>query len=179
MKEFDQYADDPFFWFKQATELDKAAMLIWVAIRQDLVRLSHAEVGRVIDIKGAPHANLGGVFWLNAGLALENLFKGVIVRGQPHLVVEGVITRPLKTHKLLRLAKLASVNIDVTEAFFLMIATVCVTWAGRYPCSTKPGESRPPVFSEADVVTYRKMFDRLVARLGDTVSKSVTFTRLA
>lgn len=179
MNDFDHRANDPFFWFKQATELDKAAMLIWAAIRRDLVQLSHAEVGTVIDLAQVPCANLGGVFWLNAGLALENLFKSMIVRGQPHFIVKGAITRSLKTHDLFRLAQMASVDIDVTEAFFLWVGTVCVTWAGRYPCSTKPGESPPPVFSEADVMAYRKMFDRLVGRLGGTVSRSVTFKRLA
>ena len=179
MNDFDNHATDSFFWFKQATELDKAAMLIWAAIRQDFVSLSHAKVGTVIDLKQAPHANLGGVFWLNAGSALETLLKGVIVLDQPHLVVEGAITRPLKTHNLLRLAKLASIDIDIIEAFFLEVGTTCVIWAGRYPCSTKPGESKPLVFSEADVMAYRKMFDRFVGRLGGNVSRSVTFKRLA
>ncbi|MBE3123444.1 MAG: hypothetical protein IMZ65_01420 [Planctomycetes bacterium] len=179
MSNFDQHANDPFFWFKQATELDKAAMLIWAAISRDFAQLSHAEVGTVIDLKQVPHANLGGVFWLNAGLALENLFKGMIVRDQPRLIVKGAITGPLKTHDLLKLAKMALVDIDATEEVFLTIGTVCVTWAGRYPCSTKPGESPPPAFSEAGVVAYRKMFDRLVGRLGGAVSRGVTFERLA
>jgi hypothetical protein len=179
MNDFDNRASDPFFWLKQAKELDKAAMLIWGAIRQDLISLSHATVGTLIDLEQAPHANLGGVFWLNAGLALENLLKGVIIRGQPHLVDKGKIHRLIKTHDLFSLVKLASVEIDVGEAFYLRVGTVSVTWAGRYPCSTKPGELPPLLFSEADVTVYRKFFDRLVGRFGGDDSRSVKFKRLA
>jgi len=179
MNDFSHRAADPFFWFKQATELDSAAMLIWAAIRRDFAQMLHAEIGTVIDLPQVPCANLGGVFWLNAGLALENLLKGMMVRDQPHLADKGCLAGPLKTHDLLKLAELALVDIDVTESWFLRIGTVCVIWAGRYPCPTRPGESPPSVFSEADVIAYRRMFDRLAGCLGGTVARSVTFERLA
>jgi len=178
MNDFDNRASDSFFWLKQAKELDKAAMLIWGAIRQDLISLSHATVGALVDAEQTPHANLGGVFWLNAGLALENLLKAVIIRGQPDLVNKGKINREIKTHDLFSLVKLASLEIDVREAFYLRVGTQSVTWAGRYPCSTKPGELPPPLFSEADVMVYRKLFDRLVGRFGDDDSRRVKFKRL-
>lgn len=76
-------AHDPFFWLKQARELDAAAMLIWEAIRHDFEVLSQSPVRATVDLRAVPHANLGGVFWLNAGFALENLFKGIIVQAIP------------------------------------------------------------------------------------------------
>jgi hypothetical protein len=76
------------------------------------------------------------------------------------------------------LAKHVSFAIDVYDAFFLHIGTQCVIWAGRYPCSNKPNQSKPPVFTEADVIAYRSMFDRLSGRFADRDSKGITLRRL-
>ena len=121
-------------------------MLIWAAVREDLERLSQLEVGAEIRLEQAPHANLGGVFWLNAGFALENLLKGIIVKDKPDFVINGRITRPLQTHNLFKLAKRASIDLNVIEAFYLSVGTQCMIWAGRYPSSTKPEEKAPPGF---------------------------------
>jgi hypothetical protein len=173
------HAHDSFYWLKQARELDTAAMLIWSAIRQDLLTMSQSGVGSMVDQKKVPYANLGGVFWLNAGFALENLFKGLIVQSDPQSVVNGTITAPLKTHDLGRLAKRAGLDLAAFDAFFLGVATQCIQWAGRYPCSTKSGEFPPPVFSESDVNVYRKLFDEAASRFTAKDSKTVTFMRLA
>ena len=129
-------AHDPFAWLKQARELDQAAMLVWTAMREDLARLSGAAVGSTIDLKQAPNANLGGVFWLTAGLALETLLKGIIVQADPASVVNGTITNPLKTHNLLRLATRASVPLDPVEGFFLWVGTECVSRWPEHPGRT-------------------------------------------
>lgn len=172
-------AHDPFFWLKQAKELDRAAMLIWAAVREDLERISQFEIGAEIRLEQVPHVNLGGVFWLNAGFALENLLKGIIVKDQPDSVIKGRITRPLKTHNLFNLAKRASIDLNVNEAFYLWVGTQCVIWAGRYPSSIKPEETAPPVFSESDVIAYRSLFDRLAGHFDTSDSRVVTFSRLA
>lgn len=169
----DDRAGDPFFWLAQAKELDRAAMVIWTAMRKDLVRMSEYEVGTVVRC-----VNLGGVFWLNAGLAIENLLKGIIVNDQPELVVQGRIGRKLWTHNLMRLARLASIEIDPIEGFFLWVGTECVSWAGRYPCPKRPGPTKPPVFSEADVLAYRRLFDRFVDHFDDSDCRSIVFERL-
>ncbi len=171
-------AHEPFFWLKQAAELDRVAMLIWTAMRSDLERMSQSPVGAVLELQEIPYANLGGVFWLNAGLALENLFKGIIIQGNPNCVVNGFVTKALKTHNLLKLAKQASFDLDVMDAFFLSVGTECVMWAGRYPCSTKADETAPPVFSEGDVIAYKRLFDRLACRFDAHLSRSVTFKRV-
>lgn len=172
-------AHDPFFWLKQAKELDRAAMLIWAAVLQDSEWMSQFEVGAEIRLEQVPHVNLGRVFWLNAGFALENLLKGIIVKDKPDSVINGRITGHLKTHNLFKLAKRASIDLNVIEAFYLWVGTQCVMWAGRYPCSTKPEETAPPVFSESDVIAYRSLFDRLEGQFDTSKSKVVTFSRLA
>jgi hypothetical protein len=171
-------AHDPFFWLKQAKELDRAAMLLWSAIRTDIVRILESHSGDEMPLEDLPYVNLGGIFWLNAGLALENLFKGSIIQREPQLVVNGTITRHLKTHNLLSLAKRAEFPLTGLDIFYLWIASECVRWAGRYPCSTKANETAPPVFSEADVMAYRHIFDRLLERFSSTLDKQVYFVRL-
>ena len=166
-------AGDPFFWLAQAKELDSAAMVIWTVMRKNLVKMSEFEVGTVVRC-----VNLGGVFWLNAGLAIENLLKGIIVNDRPDLVVDGRIGRKLRTHNLMRLARLASIELDPIEGYFLWVGTECVTWAGRYPCSTTPGQTKPPVFSEADVLGYRRLFDRFVGHFDDSDSRCIVFERV-
>lgn len=175
---FGRRAHEPSYWLKQAKELDTAAMLIWSAICADLESLSRSSVGTAVSLRDVPHVNLGGIFWLNAGLALENLFKGIIVQDDPSSVVNGTITKKLKTHNLFALAKLASLELDPNDAFFLWVGSECVEWAGRYPCAIKPEKSSPPVFSEGDVIAYKGLFDRLISRFDGSHSKNVIFTRL-
>lgn len=170
---------DPFFWLKQAKELDRAAMLIWAGIEADLQGMSKLPVGTTVVQEQFRNGNLGGVFWLNAGLALENVLKGLIVKEQPDVVINGRLKRDLKTHKLLKLSGLAGANLSTIEAFYLSIATECVTWAGRYPSSATGTEPKPSVFSEGDVLAYRKLFDRLAGQLDAGDGRVVTFQRLA
>lgn len=154
-------------------------MLIWASIKADLERLSCMPVGAQVGREEFPGPGLGDVFWLNAGLALENLLKGLIVQSEPALAAGGRMAQTLRTHSLLRLSDLAGLELCVTEAFYLSIATECVMWAGRYPASTKGKEFGPPVFSEADVLAYRGLFDRLVGRYDEDDKRVVTYQRLA
>lgn len=172
-------AQDPFYWLMKARELDQAASLIWKAMREDWQLLSSAPVGAAIGHEHAPSAGLSGVFWLNAGLALENLLKGILIESDPTLIIGGAITSRLKTHSLLRLAKNAAVSLDVNDAFFLSIGTKCVQWAGRYPRSTKPNSSAALVFSETHVTAYRRLFERFSERFPSSGAKTVSHVRLA
>jgi hypothetical protein len=140
--------------------------------------MSRKPVGTTLDQKEFPHQSLGGVFWLNAGSALENLLKGIIVQDDPSSIVNGTVTPNLKTRNLLNLAKRASVSVNVQDAFFLSIGTQCVMLAGRNPCSNKPNESKPPVFSKAYVIAYRSLFERFSSRFADRESNVVALYRL-
>ena len=171
-----RHAHNPGYWFKQAKELDRAAMVIWESIRADFMRLSKLHVGSEITAEQAANANLGGVFWLLAGFALENAFKGIIISNDSAVVVDGRIKRSLGTHDLLRLARRASFALSPGETFYLRVATECTTWAGRYPSSMKGGETGLLLFSEADVNVYREIYDRLASELEFEIP-SVTLRR--
>ena len=180
MSEKAQHPDyDPRFWLKQAKELDRAASLLWDAIRDNLQKASKVEVGFELTLTEVPFINLGGIFWLNAGFALENLFKGLIIQNQPDSVIDGVLSKRLRTHDLLKLAKLATVEFDLVEGFYLWVGSRCVQWSGRYPVALIPGQKAPPVFSEADVLAYRSLFEKTVKRFDSKYSVSVRFERIA
>lgn len=182
MSEKAQHPDyDPRFWLKQAKELDRAAMLLWDAISDNLEKTltSRLEVGSELTLAEVPFINLGGVFWLNAGFALENLFKGLIIQNQPDAVINGAISKRLRTHNLLKLAKLATVEFDAVEGFYLWVGSMSVRWSGRYPVALTPKEKVASVFSEADIRAYRTLFDRTVKQFDPKYSVNVTFVRLA
>src|SRR6185312_3753520 len=84
---------DPRFWLKQAMELNQAAILLWDAIRADFERARQLEVGFELTSREVPFMNLGGVFWLNAGFALENCLKGLIIQNQPSLISDGILNK--------------------------------------------------------------------------------------
>ena len=153
-------AHQPEFWFRQAEELDRAAHLVWKSCEKDLIAMSALHVGAKFR-----YVNLGGVFWLNGGLALENLLKGIIIEQAPELVIDGRINKKLKTHNLLKLVKLADEDININDAFFLEIATECIIWAGRYPSSTDAKKTKPPIFSEADFCAYERLYSRFSPQL--------------
>jgi len=113
-----QRAHDPFFWLRQAVALDRAAMLIWNAIESDMIKISQLPASSALREDEVPNLYLGEVFWLNAGSALENVLKGIIVQDDPSSVSNGVIAKGVQTHNLLRLAKRASIVINVRDAFF-------------------------------------------------------------
>lgn len=179
MSEKTQPSDyDPRSWLKQAMELDQAAMLLWEAIQADFQKARQLKVGSELTSREVPFMNLGGVFWLNAGLALENIFKGLVIQHQPSLISDGVLDKKLRTHDLLKLAELGKVDLNGVEGFYLWIASKCVQWAGRYPVALRPGEKVPLVFSEADVMTYRAVFEKTIKRFDRKYSVMMRFKRI-
>jgi hypothetical protein len=110
------------------------------------VTMSRKPVGTTLDQKGFPNQSLGGVFWLNAGSALENLPKGIIVQDDPSSIVNGTVTPNLKTRNLLNLAKRASVSVNVQDAFFLSIERSALCWPGGIHVRTSRTSRSHPCF---------------------------------
>jgi len=154
-------------------------MLIWAEIKSDLEQLSRMPEGAQVGREQFPYAGLGGVFWLNAGLALENLLKGLAIQYEPILADDGKLARRLRTHNLLRLSEFATIRLSVSEAFYLSIATECVIWEGRYPAPTTGRKPESSVFSEGDVLTYRGLFDSLARQIDSDNGRTITYERLA
>jgi hypothetical protein len=118
------------------------------------------------------------VYVLLAGLAVENLLKGEMVRQKPELVGGGMLAKEMKTHDLVKLASLAGLNtptpLSPQESNLLEIASeACISW-GRYPggaSSTKKGYIAPP--DDLDLTSFRRVFESLFDRLEESVMEGI------
>lgn len=68
------------------------------------------------------------------GLAIENLIKGLLVKRNPVLVENGVISKSkLKTHNLVALFKMAEdIKLSKSDVELLNVLADSVQWSGRY-----------------------------------------------
>ncbi len=108
----------PFFWREKASELKFASETIWpVAIRR-LDEINNA----VVTKKEIVFENLApdtfDTFMALMGFSIECLFKAVIIRVNPEYVTGGKISKKLKNHNLIELAKLAKIVLTQNERIF-------------------------------------------------------------
>jgi hypothetical protein len=103
------------------------------------------------------------------GFSLENLFKAIWILekfGPPHdedWVPAAVFPKELKTHDLVKLAKLIDENLADEYELALSMLSDITTWAGRYPCSIKGDEGtigRWPGRTCKDAETIFKKYSR-------------------
>src|SRR6266851_5555291 len=83
---FDQTAQDPWSWLFAARNLRRSATLL-----HDRVAADWDKIGGGTPIEELNGYQLIGSCLLVAGLALENLIKGVRVRHEPSIVADGRI----------------------------------------------------------------------------------------
>jgi len=102
MDRFERMQSLPLYWLNSAEDLGRAAEVLWRA------RESH----------------FSGPYQLMAGLALELLFKAILVAKR----------RPPPTiHDLERLSEVAGVAYTPDQAGLLRILSHAIRWYGRYP----------------------------------------------
>jgi len=121
--------------------------LAWFAHSRSLIAAARATTERAsILIDVWDRSDLLNVAAMLYGFALENLFKAKYVLqnfGSPH--DEGWCPEPtfpseLKSHDLVKLARLAQVKLDAEYELSLAILSDVTMWSGRYPCSLKGDE---------------------------------------
>jgi hypothetical protein len=123
---------DPLVWFKHARSLLAAGR-------------STIERAKVL-IDPWERSDLENVAYMLYGFSLENLFKGKwILRefGPSHHEGWHPVSRfpsQLKTHNLVRLAKLVHPELLPTQEHTLEVLSDVTTWSGRYPCSLEGSE---------------------------------------
>lgn len=169
---------DPASWLLMAKDIHKVVLLIAERIRRDFCRLSQEKCKTEFTDEEVPFFHLGGVFWLNAGLVLENLLKGIVIKNNHTLITKDGLDPKVLTHNLIKLSRMADFAITPVEGYFLWVAKECVIWAGRYPSSRKGDKTKPPVFSMADVSVYLHIHERLLEEYKDIPEKRWRFHRL-
>jgi hypothetical protein len=166
---FEKCAREPWIWIHSAENLKTAANVILRSFRRAL---------KLVDPSSdRPKIDFGiGLFpeylWL-AGLALENLMKGLCIARNPALVGGGQIENWGKAgHDLNALARKADLTLSDQEKEILGRLAEYVRWAGKYPLPYSASQSVPhplgaPEFDElvrwdnTDPARIEALFERL------------------
>jgi len=153
---------DPADWRLAAEKIHRVALLIADRVEADFEKAVAIPTQRFIDEEELLFLNVGHIFWLNAGFAIEDLLKGLAIKKNPKLIENNVLDKSIKTHKLLKLCRIVQFPISNIEAFYLTCATEYITWAGRYPAPIGSNAFNPLAFSMADISVYKDLYGRLI-----------------
>ena len=137
-------------WFLSAERLRGAAEIILgdqikqeipyfnavdVAVKEAVAKASIARDGSAsVEISCLPPNYLPAQ--LLYAFAMENALKGLIVARNPGIVSPQRISKTLKSHELVKLAKDARFSLAVQEIPVLRALSHIAEWVGRYPVAT-------------------------------------------
>ena len=126
-----------------------------------------------------PHPDLLPAFSLY-GSALENAFKGIMVSKDSSLIGANCLSKSLKEHNLINLARSAGVSLSPSEEYVLQWVTEVLIWKARYsvPKATATKHAKH-FFHELDDVRLAsarmciKVLDDVFARAKKTMPRRV------
>jgi hypothetical protein len=162
----------PSDWLGYAHELEEAAEALWLN-RENTMSLELWT--KVIDSKQSETSeqNFGHArtYILLAGLALENVIKAILVMNNPALINEGILSKSLKSHKLLNLAnQVKDLELTAKEKKILQICQDAIPYYGRYPVPLDYNGIQP---KEAATSSFREEFRKLHFRLCKSVYDAI------
>jgi hypothetical protein len=144
------YQTQPVPWMEKAVALKYSAEVLLARTQESGDRSWKIEFGDSLAKFGSTMKEsemLGGSYLVLAGMALENLFKAILVLQNPALVngCKACLKEEIRTHDLLRLS--GKIRIDLSDAefdarAFLEKLATYVTWEGRYPVPLKADDYR-------------------------------------
>jgi hypothetical protein len=122
----------PDSWLSYAEELEEAAEALWAGSGTGFAIEAEAQLDRsTIMKKSSAHSRS---YILLAGLALENVLKGLIISNNPSFITSGRLDKTLQSHKLLDLAKrVDGLYLSDDEKLVLQICQDAIPYWGRYP----------------------------------------------
>ncbi len=174
--QFQQSASEPEMWLREGLRLCRAADHLFGLFCADLNQLVN-QLGREdVSPLDFPNLELDGAASLLYGLALENLFKGLIIQGGASVIANWRIRFGGGSgHNLVSLAAKAPVSLSADEEDLVRRLTRYVEWAGRYPVAKSPDhmalqqknitpEWFPLSLQQGEVPLYRALFFRTQAR---------------
>ena len=170
-------ARNPAGWYCSAESLWRAAGILRDIWQADLKTI-FTEMNEQRPDDFSPPSDVGRVFMMLSGFALEALIKGIVVAETPE-VVQPDPDKPTKLfrwkgsgHELRNLLADLKVPMDNLESDVLRRLEVFVKWGGRYPVSKqalemKYGPATPPPasFSTEDYSILDVLWKRLRERL--------------
>ncbi len=163
MAAFEGAARSPARWLATAEQLRLVADTIGALFASDLQNSTARAEGPITEYL---HAESGPVFLMLAGLALECVTKGILIKDTPSLVQAGALPAWLTRHDLRRLLDKAGVRLESRAKQFVHRAEIAVVWEGRYPVA-KDWENRDRMVFVAsyDPKTFHKIYEPLRERL--------------
>lgn len=130
-------AGRPLHWMSKAQQLHRAAGVLFETIEKDFVKLGQLSSLLTDDPNAQlpPHEPyLLQIFVFLSALSVENLLKGILVRGKPELVSKGKLRGNMITkHSLPLLARESGVTLSKEQQEFLEVGTAAIEYWGRYP----------------------------------------------
>lgn len=162
---FEAAAKHPYTWKIQADGLMRSASILLTQAQEDI-----KQVWDSADIHAEPPVL--GSYVLLAGLALENLLKGILVMRHQQLDIKDFMDE-IKGHDLNTLARSVGLHFDHRTSFLLEKITAYIIWAGKYPGPLSVNEFLPcdypdrgwgPIgtFSLSDSAKIQRVFQLLL-----------------
>ena len=152
-------------WGSTAQELRDAADALFRFHYQPLRSLIFEQDSdlQVRNLTGA-----GRVILMLAGLAIENLAKGLWILQNREKFTSGRLPADMKGHeRTIELLRGAKAPVTPEERAFLRKLKEFVVWEGRYPVPTKVEKLTANIFEDDEFARFTKLFDRLKALLDD------------
>lgn len=163
-------AASPTEWLAYSEALADAAELLCAAPSELRLTTTLEPGGLLIDSDKGPGPHLR-TYLLLAGLALENVLKGIMVALDPSLVATGTLSRCLHTHQLDRLAEsIPDLDLTTPEAKLLQVCQSAVPYWGRYPIPLSVKRLQPAETADRKLRDcFRELHHRLCKRLYESI----------
>ncbi|MGD0171634.1 MAG: hypothetical protein ABSB81_05880 [Halobacteriota archaeon] len=143
---FQEIGQEPLTWLIQARKLKIAADIILTQIKKDDVLLERIHASE-LSSEGTIY-RLDAVYMYLAGMALENLLKGILVIRHPQLVAEDSIGPRLHQHFVDDYARELDLKLEPAQKELLGRIRLYIEWKGRYQIPKKSNGYDPQLKAE-------------------------------
>lgn len=161
----------PYFWRRKAKELKFSAEILFPVAKEQIEK----SVSVIKDKNFDPDEYnwVHPTYMALIGFSTECLFKAAIIRDNPAFVSNGKLAKSLKTHNLIKLAKLAKIHLTYDEEKFCEEAYEYMEWY-RYPI---PYDIKEKSFFESSITNresansppdeiFTELFNRICPTIG-------------
>ena len=118
----------PYFWRQKAEELKFASEILWPSVQNRQNKISKSIENDIEIDFNKIEPDTFSIFLSLIGFSTECLFKGVAVRDNPSFVYNGKLAKHLTSHDLIKLAKIAKIQLSQNEEIFCKQAYKAVSY---------------------------------------------------
>jgi hypothetical protein len=168
---FEFASTSPHVWADHAWRCRRAAMILWHLSHGNAELILHDGI-EIVTPRGSSNVELLSVFMLLAGVAIEDLTKGIYIRRKKTDVSTGKFPDVLTHHNVFNLLNQLAVSLTAKEEALVKRLQTFVSWAGKYavpkdvkdtiPIRHADGRFGPPKsFEPDDGTAFEILFRRL------------------